>query len=40
MCGYGSLAHMKAYFREQTGMTMRDWRKRTKVINKVLINKV
>ena len=35
MCGYGSLAHMKAYFREQTGMTMRDWRKRTKVINKV-----
>lgn len=28
MCGYHSLPHFKVYFREQTGMTMRDWRKR------------
>ena len=28
MCGYHSLPHFKVYFREQTGMTMRNWRKR------------
>ena len=28
MCGYHSLPHFKIYFQEQTGMTMRDWRKR------------
>ena len=28
MCGYDSLPHFKTYFRQQTGMTMRDWRKR------------
>ena len=28
MCGYHSLPHFKVYFREQTGMTMRDWRRR------------
>ena len=27
MCGYDSLPHFKTYFRQQTGMTMRDWRK-------------
>ena len=33
MCGYHSLPHFKVYFRDRTGMTMRDWRKQHRRAN-------
>lgn len=35
MCGYKSLCHLKVYFRQQTGMTMRDWRKRHQTLRSI-----
>ena len=29
-CGYGSVAFFKTIFRRQTGLTMREWRKKAR----------